>query len=191
LTSREPNVEHSLNGLSVPEERSRYFGHRFGSSRNGAVVTVKAGDCTADADEILTRYGADLGDNVSAYDYTQAPAPPAPPHLKTKAMSSPLERCSPSTKTESPAARSDCKEVITKTQTVQVPVTLGELVIERRSAVWQTVQPSWRRSVTVLWYFAMPCLHAGALGTAAETYSLALLTDLSFTSPLRVEKQLV
>jgi uncharacterized protein (TIGR02271 family) len=128
----------NLNGLNVPEDRSRYFAHRFGSGSEGAVVTVNAGDRAAEAQQILARFGADLGDNASSYDYSSAGTTSAGTgtgqgqvegtqniQLLGEILRVQKERVN----------RGEVrlrKEVITETQTVQVPVTREELVIERR-----------------------------------------------------------
>lgn len=53
--------------MSVPEHRSRYFNDRFSSSGEGAIVTVNAGDRTAEAERILRDDGAYLGDDSASY----------------------------------------------------------------------------------------------------------------------------
>jgi len=60
----------SFTAMNIPQDRARYFSHRFGRSRNGAVVTVVAGDRKAEAESILQRYNADFGENASGYDYS-------------------------------------------------------------------------------------------------------------------------
>jgi hypothetical protein len=48
------DVHGSLTGLEVPTEHARYFGHRLGTGTEGAVLTVKADECEAEA--ILLSY---------------------------------------------------------------------------------------------------------------------------------------
>ena len=67
------DVAHSLSGLDVPEDRSRYFGHRFSSQGRGAVVTVTATGREAEAESILSANGGDVGADTTGYDYS-APA---------------------------------------------------------------------------------------------------------------------
>lgn len=132
------DVHESLNSMSIPEERSKYFGHRFGTSENGAVVTVKAGDRAAEAEEILRRNGGDLGENAGSYAYPESgPAATAQVNdtqniqLLGEVLRVHKER----------VGLGDVrvrKEVITESQTVQVPVTREELVIERRAANGET-----------------------------------------------------
>ncbi len=122
------DVHASLVGLSVPEDRSRYFGHRFGSSEGGAVVTVNAGDRVAEAESILTQYGADLGENAASHDYSQTTERNDAQNniqLLGEVLRVHKDRVS----------RGEVrlrKEIVTDTQTIQVPVTHEELVIERR-----------------------------------------------------------
>lgn len=120
-------VPGSLNGLSVPEERSRYFGHRFGKGEQGAVVTVNAAGREDEAERILTSNGGDLGDDYAGYDYSDDAAAVAGGQriqLLGEVLRVHKDRVS----------RGEVrirKEVITDTQTVEVPVTREELVIER------------------------------------------------------------
>ncbi len=120
------DFSNSLSGLNVPEDRSRYFGHRIGSQA-GAVVTVSAAGREDEAAAILERNGGDLGSDVDDYDYSR---PIAADQQKIQLLGEVLrvqvERVS----------RGEVrirKEVITEQQTVQVPVTREELVIERIS----------------------------------------------------------
>jgi len=61
----------SFTAMNLPEDRARYFSHRFGRSSRGAVVTVQGGVRTAEAESILRRYNADFGENAGTYDYSQ------------------------------------------------------------------------------------------------------------------------
>lgn len=130
----------SFTAMNIPEDRARYFSHRFGRSRNGAVVTVEAGDRRAEAESILLRYNADFGENASNYDYSQEEGAYTNESIDREQG-----------RTESPrnfqllgevlrvhkdrVNRGDVrvrKEVITENQTVQVPVQREELVVERK-----------------------------------------------------------
>lgn len=123
----------SLTGMSVPEDRSRYFGHRFNNSEQGAVVTVNAGDRRAEAEAILTRYGADLGENAGTYDYSQTNERTGNVQdaqniqLLGEVLRVHKDRVSRGEVTIR-------KEIVTENQTLQVPVTREEIVIERRQA---------------------------------------------------------
>lgn len=61
----------SFAAMNIPEDRARYFSHRFGRSAHGAVVTVEAGVRKAEAESILRSYNADFGENAGTYDYSQ------------------------------------------------------------------------------------------------------------------------
>ena len=159
------DVHHSLTGLSVPEDRARYLGHRFGASDSGAVVTVTAPGREAEAQSILSSHGADLGDNAADYDYgdTDSSDPNSSsttgdystnrPVLDSDRAAAEYDRNTPlpdqveGTRNiqllgevlrvhKERVNRGEVtirKEVITENQTIQVPVTREELVIERRA----------------------------------------------------------
>lgn len=55
----------TLTGLSLPDEHSSYFSHRFGSEKDGVLVTVDAGSRRSDAETILRTNGADLGESTA------------------------------------------------------------------------------------------------------------------------------
>ena len=114
----------SLSGLDVPEDRSRYFGHRIGS-QNGAVVTVSASGREAEAEAILEENGADLGSDTANYDYS---APVATGQQKIQLLGEVLRVQKDRISRGEVRIR---KEVVTEQQIVQVPVTREELVIER------------------------------------------------------------
>lgn len=122
----------NLSGLNVPQDRSRYFAHRFGSGTEGAVVTVNAGSRSAEAQGILTRYGADLGENAASYDYSSAGTTGTDQVQDTQNIQLLGEILRVQKERVSRGEVRLRKEVITETQTVQVPVTREELVIERR-----------------------------------------------------------
>jgi uncharacterized protein (TIGR02271 family) len=120
------DVSHSLSGLSVPEERSRYFGHRLGSSE-GAVVTVTANDRAVEAEGILQAEGGDIGSGAAGYDYTSQPQT-AEGLRKIELLGEVLRVHRNRVQRGEVRVR---KDVVTEQQTVQVPVTREELVIER------------------------------------------------------------
>ena len=61
----------SFTTMNIPDDRARYFAHRFGRGKDAAVVTVQAGDRAVEAESILMQHNADLGDSAATYDYTQ------------------------------------------------------------------------------------------------------------------------
>ncbi len=138
------DLHQSFTGLSVPEDRSRYFAHRFGKSEKGAIVTVNAGDRASEAGSILTRYGADLGNDATNYDYSQNYSQNHSKDSGEQAQSQPLNDAQNNIQLlgevlrvhKDRISRGEVilrKETITETQNVQVPVSREELVIERRA----------------------------------------------------------
>ena len=125
------DLHQSFSGLSVPEDRSRYLGHRLGSGHDGAVVTVNAKDRAAEAEAILRRFGADLGDTAASYDYSQKGETTGTADNQNIQLLGEVLRVH-----KDRISRGEVrlrKETITETQTVQVPVTREELVIERHA----------------------------------------------------------
>jgi uncharacterized protein (TIGR02271 family) len=121
------DVNHSLAGLSVPPDHARYFGHQLGNSNEGAIVTVTAGEREEEAIEILEENGADIGDDAADFDYGAAATKPTSARniqLFGEVLRVHKDRVS----------RGEVrirKEVSTTTQSVEVPVTREELVVER------------------------------------------------------------
>jgi uncharacterized protein (TIGR02271 family) len=133
----------SFTGLNIPEQRSRYFQNRITNSQNGAVVTVNAGDRVGEAQSILLRYNVDLGDDAENYNYseTETGSSQQPGLDQGRSESQNREQNNIQLLGEVLRVHKDRvsrgevrirKEVITETQTVQVPVTREELVVERR-----------------------------------------------------------
>ncbi len=59
----------SFTAMNIPQDRARYFAHRFARGKDAAVVTIEAGDRAAEAESILAQYNADLGESASTYEY--------------------------------------------------------------------------------------------------------------------------
>lgn len=126
------DIRQSLSGLSVSDERSRYFQHRFSSGNEGAIVTVTAPGREREAEQILERQGGDVGASAATYEYGQnerasetALEEEQNIRLYGEALRVHKERVN----------RGEVrvrKEVHTDTQSVEVPVTREELVIERK-----------------------------------------------------------
>lgn len=183
------DLDHSLRGLSVPEERSRHLAQRFRSGENSAVVTVNAGDRADEAERILRDNGADLGDNAAEYGnqpqggYANDTNPPLGGYQGETQAAYGTEGTQgdfgqrqggfagepQGSVPTGPSADGDVqdlqnvqllgevlrvhkdrvergevrvrKDIITETQTVQVPVTREELVVER-VPVDQNTQPA-------------------------------------------------
>jgi uncharacterized protein (TIGR02271 family) len=121
------DVHQSLAGLSVPAEHARYFGHRLGTSSEGAVVTVTAQGREAEVIEILEENGADIGEDAAEFDYgatTTEPTSAQNLQLFGEVLRVHKDRVS----------RGEVrirKEVSTTTQSIEVPVTREELILER------------------------------------------------------------
>jgi uncharacterized protein (TIGR02271 family) len=131
----------SLSGLSVPEQQSRYFSQRFGSSESGAVVTVTAPGREEEAERILEKAGADLGNNAANYDYSSnagagARGETGAAGLRNIQLLGEVLRVH-----KDRVNRGEVrirKDIITEQQTVQVPVTREELVVERMPVSGET-----------------------------------------------------
>jgi uncharacterized protein (TIGR02271 family) len=121
------DVHESLAGLSVPAEHARYFGHRLGAGNEGAIVTVRAEGREQEAIGIVEANGGDIGNDFDNYNYgTEAAQATDAQNIQLygEVLRVHKERVS----------RGEVrlrKEVITTTQTVEVPVTREELVLER------------------------------------------------------------
>ena len=63
------NLQGSFAAMNIPDDRARYFAHRFGHGKDAAVVTVQAGDRITEAQSILAEHNADFGENAAAYEY--------------------------------------------------------------------------------------------------------------------------
>jgi uncharacterized protein (TIGR02271 family) len=121
------DVHHFLADLSVPAEHARYFGHRLGTGDEGAVVTVSAEGREQEAIGIIEANGGDIGDDSDGYDYETAT--PGSTDAQNIQLYGEVLRVQ-----KDRISRGDVrvrKEVITTTQTVEVPVTREELVVER------------------------------------------------------------
>lgn len=64
------DLQGSFAAMNIPDDRARYFAHRFRRGKDAAVVTVQAGDRAAEAESILARHNADLGENAASYEYS-------------------------------------------------------------------------------------------------------------------------
>jgi len=121
------DVNHSLAGLSIPPEHARYFGHQLGTSGEGAIVTVTAQGRETEAIEILEKNGADIGDDAADFDYGAATTKPT--NAQNIQLFGEVLRVH-----KDRVSRGEVrirKEVSTTTQSVEVPVTREELVVER------------------------------------------------------------
>jgi uncharacterized protein (TIGR02271 family) len=121
------DVHESLAGLSVPAEHARYFGHRLGTGNEGAIVTVSAEGREEEAIGIIEANGGDIGDEADNYDYgIEVPKATDAQNIQLYGEVLRVHR--------DRVSRGEVrlrKEVTTTTQTVEVPVTREELVVER------------------------------------------------------------
>jgi uncharacterized protein (TIGR02271 family) len=123
------DVHGTFSDLSIPQTHSRYFDHQLRQGGEGAVVTVKAEGREAEAEAILTGAGGDLGQGATDFQYPESQTGEQTGsgqriQLLGEALRVHKDRIS----------RGEVrlrKEVITEQQTVQVPVTREELVVER------------------------------------------------------------
>ena len=149
------DVSHSLAGMSIPEERSRYFENRFSQGHSGVLVTVSASGREQEAERILEQHGGDLGANASNTEYaststgnygttgtdynttasTAANTGTAQGQQRIQLLGEVLRVHKDRVSRGEVRIR---KETITEQQTVQVPVTREELVIERMPVSGET-----------------------------------------------------
>ena len=120
------DVHGSLSQLSIPEERSKYFGHRLGRGEEGAVVTVNAPEREREALDIMDQAGGDIGNDVATYDYASTPTENGLQNIQLFGEVLRVHK----DRVDRGEVRIR-KEVTTTTQTVEVPVTREELVVER------------------------------------------------------------
>lgn len=137
------DLDGSFRNLEISQDRSRYFAHRLRRGSDSAVVIVKASERFTEAENILVRYGGDLANEAAAYDYGETGST-ANPEGTTGAIKRDYDRESPENIQllgevlrvhKDRVNRGEVrirKEVVAENQTVQVPVTREELVIERR-----------------------------------------------------------
>lgn len=115
----------TFESLGVPSAEARYFEDAL--PRGGVVVTVEcSGDRAREAEAILARNGADLGATAADYQPTSRSGADRPNRVRLlgEVLRVYKER----------VARGEVtvhKEVVTSQQTLQVPVTREEVVIER------------------------------------------------------------
>ncbi len=138
----------SFSGMEIPEERSRYFAHRLGKGGNSAVVTVNAGVRRDEAESILAQYGGDFAEDAAGYDYeggtayddadatTESPVRGEREGKREGGLDN-IQLLGEVLRVHKDRVNrgevSIRKEVITENQTIQVPVTREELVIERHA----------------------------------------------------------
>jgi len=124
----------ALIGLGIPEDEAKYYESEFQSGRT--IVTVHAEGRTEEAWTILHRHGAYNREMVAAAT-TTAPAAHAASAVRTHAGETVKVHEEQLHATKRPVETGEVrvrKEVHTEQQTLNVPVTREEVVIERRPA---------------------------------------------------------
>lgn len=129
----------SLGALSIPEERSRYFSDQLAREGEGVLITVDAGSRRSDAEVILETNGADLGQEMSAWSSGETSGRMmAPENQRIELYGEVLRVHRDRVQRGEVRLR---KETITETQSLNVPVTREELVIERTPVEGERTAP--------------------------------------------------
>ena len=132
----------TLTGLSLPDERSRYFSDRFGSGEEGVLVTVQAGSRWNEAENILRTNGADLGENTASRPTTGSTrTAPTGENRRMQLYGEVLRVHRDRVQTGEVGLR---KETVTETKNLNVPVSHDELVVERRPVTEERTAPGAR-----------------------------------------------
>lgn len=118
----------ALVGMGIPEEEARHFEH--GIREGGILVTVQAGERSAEAVEILRAEGADMGPGEETETGTGAAASIEGTE-RVELREEVLRAQKEAVETGEVRLR---KDVISEEQTIEVPVTREEIVVERRPA---------------------------------------------------------
>jgi hypothetical protein len=118
----------ALIGMGIPEHEARHF--EQGVRSGGTLVTVTAPGRAADAIAILERFGGDTG--ASLYSGAATPAREA----RTPPLGAAATTQTPVGASNQPPVANDSEYVVRKrvvhdTQTIQVPVTREEYIVER------------------------------------------------------------
>ena len=132
------DLHNSLSGMSVPDTHARYFGHQISQSEEGALVTVQAEGRETEAESILSRNGGDTGANAANFNYDETAAAGATGMEATTPRTGANQRIQLLGEVlrvhKNRVSDGDVrlrKEVVNENQTVQVPVSHEELVLER------------------------------------------------------------
>lgn len=121
-------------GARLPKDRADYFVQGVGQGK--ILVTVQSGDRAADAERILAATGADLGAGARA----ASPAPAGKGEMGHQRVQLVGEALRVSKTTEPAGEVRIRKEVVEETQTVQVPVSHEEIVVERGPATGEPAE---------------------------------------------------
>ncbi|HLJ78013.1 MAG TPA: YsnF/AvaK domain-containing protein [Acidobacteriaceae bacterium] len=136
------DFQQSLGGYSIPEERSRYFNDRFNRDPNGVLLSVEAGNRTAEAEEIIEKNGGDVGRNSGTWSYESSRNAAGSEQTRRMQLYGEALRVHRE-RTQRGEARLR-KQTVTENQTVNVPVTREELVVERTPVSGEKAAPGAR-----------------------------------------------
>jgi uncharacterized protein (TIGR02271 family) len=128
-------VAGALVGLGIPEEDATYYEGEFKAGRT--IVTVNATGRSDEAWSILHAHGAYNRQTMNATDATPAVATRATESVSTAEGKTIPVREEKLQARKTPVKKGEVKvrkEVVTENETIQVPVTREEVVIERRPA---------------------------------------------------------
>lgn len=136
------DFQQSLGTFSIPEERSRYFNDRFNRDQNGVLLTVEAGTRRAEAEQIIENNGGDVGRNSGTWSYESARNATGPEQTRRIQLYGEVLRVHRD-RVQRGEARLR-KQTVTENQTVNVPVTREELVVERTPVSGERTAPGAR-----------------------------------------------
>ena len=127
-TETADELQGSLVESGIPESRARYFDQAL--TRGSVLVTVRDSNRAQEAAQILQRAGGDIGDNVTASHTTNADV-----NRNVQAGTRRIQLLGEVLRIHKDRVQRGevrlRKEVVTEKQTVEVPVSREELVIER------------------------------------------------------------
>jgi uncharacterized protein (TIGR02271 family) len=122
----------SLNQLNVSHDHARYFGHHFSQGEEGAIVIVNAPDRVDEAEQILERHSSDIGRNAADFEYpTTQPTPSATAAQGAQRIQLLGEILRVHKDRVQRGEVTLRKNIVTESQTFQVPIEREELVITR------------------------------------------------------------
>lgn len=136
------DFQQSLGSFSIPEERSRYFNDRFNRDPNGVLLTVEAGNRTAEAEQIIEKNGGDVGRNSGTWSYESSRNATGTEQTQRMQLYGEVLRVHRD-RVQRGEARLR-KQTVTENQTVNVPVTREELVVERTPVSGEKTAPGAR-----------------------------------------------
>lgn len=125
-TTTGSEFQKNLTDLGMTADDADYF--EDGVARGGALVTVKTDERASEAEQILARYGADLGKSGRSSAARLDDAASTTIELKVERLSIDKTRVASGTV-------QIAKRVVSEQQSIDVPVSHDELVIERHKVI--------------------------------------------------------